>query len=204
MWKRAFIILLSLDLLLLVLGLAWFNSFPQSSVSQMNASSSENTLPDSPSKAASVQLSIGDAAINSYLEYALLEQSDLQKVFSSAQIHFSKNWECDMEIKLLDRVIPFQLELSPEVMNGNLNLTVLRSTMGGIPLPTDLFFLVLRHLPWPNWIHLNPEQHIIALEFTERPQHPYGLRVIEYSSVSKLLTLLVTIAPKNFLSPHSY
>lgn len=195
MWKRAFVILVSINLLVFAVGVAWLTSFPRAS---------ESPQPPAPIAvspgSANVQLSIGQDAINTYLQYALSEQLDVQRVLSYAEVDFSNVWDCDLGIKLADRVVPFQLEFTPIIQNGNLDLQVTSASMGDLPIPVSLLFLVLRHLAWPNWIQLDPNGHLIDLNFTDRPQRPYGIHIDSYSPQTELLTLTVTIVPKAILT----
>jgi len=189
MWKKAFVLLLSLNLLIVVaLGL-WLGTLP-------TKVASISPLPTS--QGAPIQLSIGQDAINTYLSYALTEQADVKKVLSYAKIGFQNQWDLQLGIKLINRIVPCDVEISPSIHNGNLWLQVTSATIGDIPIPPSALFLIFKHLPWPHWIGVDATQHILQINFTERPQHPYGVSVLNYSAQAKRLTLQVTIAPQAF------
>ncbi|EPZ43002.1 DUF2140 family protein [Alicyclobacillus acidoterrestris] len=190
-WKRGFIILLSLNILVFVGGLIVLDSFPSATSSSVKKFQS---TPDD-GKTAAVQVVIGQDAINSYIAYALTQEADVQKIMSYAQIQFASTWNCDIGVKLLDKVVPFHLVLVPDVENGNLNLQVKSASMGQVPVPDSLLFLLLKHLQWPNWINLDANHHILQLNFTQRPQEPFGVRILGYSSTTQQLSLQVTMSP---------
>lgn len=197
-WKRAFVVLLTLNVLVGVLALAWITSFPTATSPQVSA------LPQhlsTPSNEAVMQVAIGDEAINSFLNYDLPRQHDLKRVLASARVSFAEDWNCRLDIKLLDRQVPFVMTFSPAVHRGNLDLHLLRSSMGGVPLPDFMLFLVFRHLPWPGWIILNSKQHTLDVNFTNRPPRPYSIRVLSYSAKTKQLTLAVGIEPSAVHTP---
>ncbi len=193
MWKRAFIVLLSLNLVVFVFVIAWLNTFPRTQPAP-------NTDASVTQKAANVQLAVGQDAINTYLEYALTEEPDVKQIFSYARVGFSNTWDCDVGIKLTDRVVPFQLTFDPNVQSGNLDLKIESASIGGIPVPTSLLMLVLKHAPWPYWISLNTDNEAIDVNFTKRTPKPYGVQILNYSPQTKLLTLVVSIVPKQALS----
>jgi uncharacterized protein YpmS len=189
MWKRAFIVLLSINLVICVFFVAWLNTFPRAA-----------TVPKADAglmgKAANVQLSVGEDAINTYLQYALSEQPDVKQIFSYARVGFSDTWDCDVGIKLTDRVVPFHLTLAPHVQSGNVELQIENAAIGGIPVPTSLLMLVLKHAPWPNWIALDLQNQAIDVNFTKRTPHPYGVKILRYAPDTRLLTMMISIVPK--------
>ena len=195
MWKRAFIVLLSFNLLLVVGFTAWWGTLPRAG---------STGLPVTPGAAGSTQLAtvkvaIGDQAINSYLQYALSEQQDVKKVLSYAKVGFGNQWDVQLGIKLTDRVVPFNLNFQPQIQGGNLWLQVQSASMGQIPIPVAALIFVFRHLPWPTWIAVNANTSTLELNFTQRPQNPYGVAVESYSSTEKLLTLNISIQPKTLM-----
>lgn len=199
-WKRGFIVLLSLNILVFASGLIAFNRLPSANSKPANQMANAVAPGTTPTQAASVQLSIGQDAINTYLDYALSQQSDVHKVMSYARIQFSDDWTCDIGVKLLNKIVPFHIVFHPVVIDGNLDLQVKSASMGEVPVPTALLFLLLKHLPWPNWIGQNPAHHTIELNFTQRPQKPYGVRILSYSPKSQLLSLQVSILPKDLMT----
>ncbi|WP_026962161.1 DUF2140 family protein [Alicyclobacillus herbarius] len=192
-WKRAFIILLTVDLLVVVAITVWWGTLPKAN------SGPVAPAPARSGKAATVQLSIGQDAVNAYLDYALSEQSDLKNTLSYARVEFDDTWEVQIGAKLADRVVPFDVEFNPVIRNGNLELQMESADLGQVPVPPAALIMILRHLPWPDWIAVNPDQRAIDLNFTDRPQHPYGIRILGYSRQTRLLTLQVTIVPKTLL-----
>lgn len=191
MWKKAFATLLSLNLLIIAGVAIWFVSLPKAGTT---------TIPPKVAageKQATVQLSIGDEAINTYLEYALAEQADLKGVLSYATVHFDKQWNIRIGAELEGHVVPFDATFTPTIIGGNLQLHMESAQFGGLPIPTSALFLVFQHLPWPNWIHTDGTNQTLDINLTERPQHPYGIKILKYSDQTKLLTLLVSIEPKS-------
>lgn len=195
MWKKAFIALLTLNLLIVAGGAIWFVSLPSASSQKVPANIAAGEKP------ATVQLSIGDQAVNTYLEYALSEESDLKGVLSYATVHFNQQWNVQLGAKLADHVVPFDATFTPHIVGGNLQLHMDSASLGDIPVPTSALFLAFQHLPWPNWIHTDGNNQTLDINFTERPQHPYGIKVLGYSQQTKLLTLLISIVPKSTF-PH--
>lgn len=192
MWRKAFLVLLSLNLCVVVAGTLWWQTLPKAAQVQTPSQAvATNTKP------ATIQLSVGQDAINSYLEYALSEEQDVQKVLSYASIQFGKQWDVQAGLKLKGRVVPCDIVITPEVDNGNLILHVERATMGEIPAPLGALFFVMQHLPWPNWIAVDGVQHDLHINFTERPQQPYGIRILGYSPTKKTITLQISILPKS-------
>lgn len=191
MWKKAFAVLLSLNLLIIAGVAIWFVSLPKAGSS---------TIPPKVAageKQASFQVSIGDKAINTYLEYALSQQADLKGVLSYASVHFNNQWNVQLGAELEGHVVPFDAVFTPQIVGGNLHLHMESAQFGGLPVPTSALFLVLQHLPWPNWIHTDGTNQTLDVNLTERPQHPYGVKILNYSDKTKLLTLLVSIEPKS-------
>lgn len=196
MWKKAFILLLLLNLAVVFGGIVWLNSL----VRQTPTSTSQSAVSGVP---ATVQLAVGQDAINTYLEYFLSEQADMSKVLSYARVRFGTNWQGDLGIKLVDRVVDFNIVFVPHIQGGNLDLQVTNANMGQIPLPPSLLFLVFRRLPWPSWITVDASNDTLNVNLTQRPQHPYGIQVLSYSPQTRLLTLLVSIVPKAVLHKSS-
>jgi uncharacterized protein YpmS len=194
MWKKAFIVLLSLNLFVIVLFTLWFGSLPKASKFGSGQAASDST-----GKPAPIQLSVGEQAINAYLEYAIAEEPDVKRVLSYAKVKFDDKWSIQLGIKLADRVVAFDTVISPSIHNGNLGLRIETASMGEVPLPVNALLFLFRNLPWPNWIQIQPETNTLELNFSERPQKPYGVRVLNYSPVTKMLTVLVTIVPRSVL-----
>jgi uncharacterized protein YpmS len=195
MWKKAFVALLSLNLLILVGFTLWWGSLPKAA----GVEEKVNQLAGQ-TKPATVQLAVGEDAVNSYLEYAVSEQKDVQRVLAYARVHFDTNWEVQVGLKLADRVVPCDIIMAPKTSGGNLTLQVLQANMGDLPVPTSALFFVFQHLPWPSWITVDSEQNELNLLFTNRPQQPYGIQIVGYSTATKLVTLRITIVPKSLLS----
>jgi uncharacterized protein YpmS len=196
MWKKAFIVLLSLNLFVVVGGALWWGTLPKAY--QVKTPVQAITNQDKP---ATIQLSIGQDAVNTYLEYALSEQQDVQRVLAYGSVQFSNTWQVQLGLKLRDRVIPCNIVFAPTVSNGNLVLHVQSATMGEIPAPLGALFFVLRHLPWPQWITVDGEKHDLHVNFTDRPQKPYGIKVLSYSPTTQQVTLQVSIVPKSIVQP---
>lgn len=194
-WKRAFIILLSLNILVFAGGLILLDTFPAA-----NSTRAKNLeVQQTPANAASIQLDIGQDAINSYIGYALTQEADVHQVLDYAHIQFTSTWNCELGIKLLGKVVPFHLVLIPKAVNGNLDLQVKSAAMGQVPVPDSLLFLMLKHLPWPNWISLDANQHTLDLNFSARPQKPFGVKILGYSAKTQQVSLIVTMQPKALL-----
>lgn len=196
MWKKAFIVLLSLNLFIVVGGALWWGTLPKATA--VRSPSQAISTNDKP---ATVQLAVGQDAVNTYLEYALSEQQDVQRVLAYASVQFSDTWQVQLGLKLRDRVVPCTIVFAPHVQGGNLVLHVESATMGEIPAPLGALFFVLRHLPWPQWIVVDGLNHDLHVNFTDRPQKPYGIKVLSYSPTTRQVTIQISIIPKTILQP---
>ncbi|MCL6627150.1 MAG: YpmS family protein [Alicyclobacillus shizuokensis] len=198
-WKRAFIVLLALDLLVVVAVTVWWGTLPKAASTPSPVTSGRQA-----GKPATIQLSIGQDAVNAYLDYALSEQPDLKNTLSYARVRFGETtWKVQLGAKLADRVVPFNVVFTPAIHNGNLELRIDSADLGQVFLPPSALIVILRHLPWPAWISVNGEERALNLNFSQRPQQPYGLRVLRYAPKTRLLTLKVTIVPKTLLAGKS-
>lgn len=195
MWKKAFVVLLSLNLFVVVGATLWWGALPKSTTVRPPAQTVQTN-----DKPATVQLSLGEEAINSYLEYFLSEKTDVQRVLAYASVQLSDTWRVQVGLKLKDRVVPCTFVFTPQVQNGNLILHVESATMGQIPAPLGALFFVMLHVPWPAWIVVDATNHDLHVNFTERPQLPYGVRMVGYSAASKMISLQVSILPKSLLN----
>jgi uncharacterized protein YpmS len=189
LWKRAFLILLCLNLFMVAGAVSLISRFPRIGT----PAAPQQTVSGEP---ANVQISIGDQAINAYLDYTLSQQPDLSQVLADAKVHFDSDWRLQLGVKLADRVVPVTFVLTPEVRQGDLLLHVNSADLGDVPVPVGLVFLLLNHLPWPAWIQVDTDHQTLILAFTKRPANPYGVRADAYSPDTKLLTLTVSILPK--------
>lgn len=190
-WRKLFVILLSLNLMVFVLVALWFGTLPKAT-SKVHVSSI-------PTTDANVELTIGQQAVNSYLTYALEEQKDVKNVLRYVTVGFSDNWNIQLGVNVAGRVIPCDVVLTPTVHNGNLWLPVASASIGGINVPKSLLFYLFSHAPWPTWIVVDSHSQQIDVNLTERPQSktsPYHIRAIGYSTVTRALTFLVSISPK--------
>lgn len=190
-WRKLFVVLLSLNLMLFVLVALWFGSLPKAD--------SVVRTPTIPTTDANVELTIGQQAVNSYLTYALEEQKDVNKVLRYITVGFTNNWNFRLGVNVADRVIPCDVVLTPTVHDGNLWLPVVSASIGGITVPKSLLFYLFSHAPWPSWIVVDSQAEQIDVNLTERPQSkksPYHIRAIGYSAVTRSLTFLVSISPK--------
>ncbi|MCL6593402.1 MAG: YpmS family protein [Alicyclobacillus sp.] len=192
-WKKAFLLLVTLNLAVIAgIGL-WFDSLPR-------RTQQAPVIPAAPaSQTAAVNLTVDQDAVNTYLTYALSEQPDLAKVLAYARVQMDTRWQVDLGLQLSDRVVPADVVFTPEVVNGNLRLHMESADIGALPVPVDGLFLALKHLPWPTWIVVDSSHSDLVLNVTQRPANPYGVRVLSYDPGQRALTLRVTIQPKAML-----
>lgn len=196
MWKKAFVLLISIDLLVVVAAAVWFASLP---------SATHGTPPKSSSSSeqqAKIELSMGAPAINTYLAYALAKQPDVAKAVSYVRVDFGDQWLVDFGLRLGNRAVPVQLTIAPHIQGGNLGMQMQHATLGGISIPPALLVLTLAHAPWPSWITVDTSTNTLAVNFAKRPSTPYGLRVLSYSAKTKQLSVQVLITPQSVLSGH--
>lgn len=193
MWKKAFVLLLSLDLLVFVIIGVWFATLPKPK---------SGNVPQAPSseRLARIQLSMGQDAINTYLAVAVSQQPDLKKVLSYATVQFGTRWKLQFGLRAQNRVVPADLVIAPKISGGNLDLQIEHATLGHVPIPLSLLMLTLRHASWPNWIAIDTANHMLNLNFSERPKSPYGVEVLGYSPQTQQLSMRLLIAPKAALS----
>lgn len=189
MWKRLFIVLAALDLLVVITGLIVWNGLPRSGSVPAPAVSV-------PANAPTVQVDIGADAINAYLAYAIAHDPEVSRVLASGSVQFGNTWVCDFAVKVLDHALPMQFVVTPMVQNGNLILHVDSAQMSFIPLPRAMVFSVLERAPLPNWIQVMSATQDIALNFTERPARPFAVRVVQYSPTEQKLSLDLAIPPQ--------
>ncbi|GMA57883.1 hypothetical protein GCM10025858_23860 [Alicyclobacillus sacchari] len=193
-WKRAFIVLLSINLLIVVAALIVWNTLPTKSQTW------NGTAPKGIGQQLTVEVQIGQDAINAYLSYAIAHDEEVGKILGSADVQFDRNWNCDFGIRLLGRIVPFHLVLTPEVTSGNLVLHVDSASMSFFPIPNSILFSVLERAHTPDWVETNPNQDDVGIDFSKRPQRPFGIRVLNYSDTTKKLALQLTISPQAVLS----
>lgn len=193
-WKRAFIILLSLNVLVFAGGIILLNSFPKET-----APTTPPSLATPSAGKASVQVVIGQDAINTYLAYAIRQDATLKKNLRYARIQFASDWTCDFGVNVLDSTVPFHLVLSPLIEQGNLYLQVKQASMGVLPIPNGLLFSILQRVHWPSWIGVDQAHDILQINLTKRPQNPFGVEVLNYSSSQQQLTLQLSMSPNAML-----
>ncbi|WP_062307242.1 DUF2140 family protein [Alicyclobacillus sendaiensis] len=189
MWRRLFIVLAALDLLAVIAGLILWNSLPQSGRSAA-------PVAPVPANAPTVQVDIGADAINAYLAYAIAHDPEVGRVLESANVQFGDTWVCDFAVKVLDHALPMEFVVTPIAQNGNLILHVDSAQLSFIPIPRSVVFSVLERASLPNWIQVDGATQNIALNFTERPAKPFAVRVVQYSSTAKKLSLNLAIPPQ--------
>ncbi|RIV24269.1 DUF2140 family protein [Alicyclobacillaceae bacterium I2511] len=198
-WKKSFVTLLSLNILVFVMAVLFWGSLPKKQQVQQQVqqgSASHQT--------ATVQLAVGDAALNTFMEYALSGQKDLNPVLSYMRLTFSNQWQLQVGLNIASRVLPLEFVLIPQVQpTGNLALNVVSANMDGISAPVDVVFFIFEHLSLPTWIRINAPSHIIDLNFTNRPQQPYGIHIVSYNPTTHLLTLRISMVPKSLLQTHT-
>ncbi len=152
---------------------------------------------------ATVQLAVGDAALNTFMEYALSGQKDLNHVVSYVRLTFADQWQVKVGFNVASRILPFEFVIDPQVQQGgNLSLHVISASMGQIGAPLGVVFFVFDHLSFPAWIRVNGQSHSLELNFSERPQQPYGIHIISYQPTTRLLTLRISMVPKSVLESH--
>ncbi len=196
MWKKAFVLIISIDLLIAVAAAVWFATLPPAA----RATPPKSSAPSS--QQAQIELTMGAPAINTYLAYALAKQPEVTKAVSYVRVNFSNQWVVNFGLRLGSRSVPVQLSIAPHIQGGNLGMQIQSATLGGIPVPPALLVLTLAHAPWPNWIAVNTSTNTLQINFTERPANPYGLRVLGYSPQTKQLSVQVLITPQSALSGH--
>lgn len=195
MWKKAFVVLISLDLLIAVAGVVWFRSLPRAANLPPPRASTQNQQ-----QLAQIELSMGAQAINTYLEYGLAKQKDLSQVVTYANVGFGNHWTVRFGLRLGNRVLPVTIVITPHIQSGNLGLQMISAQLGGLPVPPALLMMTFRQVPWPNWIFVSTATDTLQLNFTKRSPSPYGLRILSYSSNTKQLSMRVLIAPKSALA----
>lgn len=196
MWKKAFVLIISIDLLIAIAAAVWFATLPAATRATPPKSSTGS------SQQAPIELTMGAPAINTYLAYALAKQPEVTKAVSYVRVNFANQWVVDFGLRLGSRSVPVQLSIAPHIQGGNLGMQIQSATLGGIPVPPSLLVLTLAHAPWPHWIAVNTSTNTLQINFTARPANPYGLRVLGYSSQTKQLSVQVLITPQSALSGH--
>lgn len=189
MWKKLFVILLSLNLLAFVTVALWFELLP----SPKQVSKMPSPLP---ANAANIELVVGQEAVNTYLSYALTEQKDMKKILSYAGVTFKDKWNIRFGLKVADKVVPCDILLTPIVHQGNLWLPIDGASLGGIAVPKSLLFMLFQHVAWPSWIVIDPSTEEIRVNLTSRPSGQYHIRTMAYSTNTRRITFQVSMTPK--------
>lgn len=198
-WKRAFIVLFGLNLLVGALFLIIWNTFP-------NASQPPAQTPPSAAKnAPSVEVVIGQDAVNAYLAYALQHEADVSQIVSAAHVEFASDWDCDFSVNVLGKAIPFHLVITPIIENGNMLLHVRQASMGVVPIPNPFLFSVLSRARFPSWISPDASHDNLQINFAKRQQGSFGVRAVSYSAKAQELTMKLMISPSDLIkSPASH
>ncbi|WP_067621189.1 DUF2140 family protein [Alicyclobacillus acidiphilus] len=192
-WKRAFIILFGINLLICAAGLIAWNALPNHAPSQTVSPAK------TPAGAPSVDVVIGQDAVNAYLAYAIQQEADLRQIVEGAHVQFATNWDCDFYIDVLGKAMPFHLTITPLIENGNMLLHVEKASMASIPIPNPILFSLLGRARWPNWIQTDAGHDNLDINFTSRPQQPFGVRAVQYSPETQQLTMQITISPNTLM-----
>ena len=188
MWKKLFVILLSLNLLAFVSVALWFELLP----TPKQVSRTPSPLP---ANAANIELVVGQEAVNTYLSYALTEQKDVQKILSYASVTFQNQWNIRFGLKVADKVVPCDIELTPVIHQGNLWFPIDGATLGGFAVPKSLLFMLFEHVTWPSWIVIDPFAEEIRVNLTSRPSGQYRIRAMGYSNETRRITFEVSMMP---------
>lgn len=196
-WKRAFIVLFSVNLLIVAGGVALWESFPRVNSSQSPPATGQGSA----AHEASIQVDIGQDAVNTYLQYAIVDDPELAHVLDTAHVTFATQWSCSMGVKILGEVVPIDLVLNPIIQGGNLDMQVVSANIGVLPVPNGLLFSVLGHVKFPSWIQADGSQSQLRLNFSQRPARPFGVQILGYSPVSQTLALQLTLSPSMMLHP---
>ncbi|MDQ0191186.1 DUF2140 family protein [Alicyclobacillus cycloheptanicus] len=187
MWKRVFVVLFSLHLILLAGVLVWFFSLPKAGTKAVQALASSNASGE-PSTA--VEIQIDQNAANLFLAQALANQPELSNILSSANVSFGDTWTTDLNIKVDQQVVPFTLTCLPTITNGNLDLQIVHASIGGTTM-TDTFVNILQLLHLPSWITFDPAAETIHIDFADLPGDKVKVHLERYSAARHTLTAQV-------------
>lgn len=174
-WRLAFFILLTLVLAVLIaLTAVWFNiTAPQ------NAPAAVDRQQDHP---VAIQAIVGQEAIN---QYVAMQLAGKNTPVEKARITFDDGLvRTDTSLVFFGRSMNLSMWMRPDVQpNGDLRLTAEEARMGDWPIPMKTLFAVLEGLPWPPWVQVQSEQHLIDFNLSRRDaggSYNYGIRDIDW------------------------
>lgn len=171
-WKWAFLILLTI--LLLGSGFLFWQSTRENPIlSSTNEESVSSTIP--------LVVSFDNQGLENLVNTCLDQEET-----SELQYHFQikENFQLDiaMQWPLLHQKSVFAVEVQPVVMeNGNLKLKIQEVRCGALKhLPTRVLLLLMEKKNiLPAWMHINPSQKEIQLDFAHSPLAKYGQIKVE-------------------------
>ncbi|KEO83053.1 hypothetical protein EL26_12250 [Tumebacillus flagellatus] len=114
-----------------------------------------------------IQATVPLASINQFVDRQLQQkETPLQGV----QLGFDqKLLRVDSKLTFFGRVMDIRIWMKPEVQpNGDVRLVAEESKIGDWSIPLKTLFGVLEGMPWPQWVHIQPEQHLLDVKLSEK------------------------------------
>jgi uncharacterized protein YpmS len=170
-WRTAFWVLAgALLAALLLLGYFWFSltSSPAKTTAPTKSASEGAGIP--------IEARIPLQSINQFVDRQLQnKETPLQAVELSFE---QKLLRVDSQLTFFGRVMDMRIWMRPQLQeNGDVRLVAEESKIGNWSIPLKTLFGVLESLPWPGWVHIQPEQHLLDVKLSEKDSSGARYRV---------------------------
>lgn len=161
-WRTAFWVLAGLVLAVLITILSiWFSitSPAPAGAPSGGTSGSQEAIP--------IQATVPLKSINQFVDRQLQnKETPLQEVQLSFQ---EKLLRVDSKLTFFGRVMEMRILMRPQLQqNGDVRLVAEESSIGSWSIPLKTLFGVLEGLPWPAWVHIQPEQRVFDIKLSEQ------------------------------------
>lgn len=190
MWKQLFALLLSLHLLLIAAVAAWYLRLPRAT----DASPSVPSLATAASPASGIDVQIGQQAVNAFLQQALKNQPEVNRILATANITMGETWTGDIGIKIRNGVVPFNITFVPTVSSGRLDLQIAHADVGSTTV-TSTLINVIQLLRLPHYVTFIPGTDTLEIDLSALPTGPVEVHALSYSGSARTLTVLVNLVP---------
>ncbi|PWK13806.1 DUF2140 family protein [Tumebacillus permanentifrigoris] len=161
-WRTAFWALAGLVLVaVLLVGGLWF------SVTSPTAHPAAPSAPSDADRGIPIEATIPLQSINQFVDRQL---HDKETPLQAVELSFEqKLLRVDSQLMFFGRAMDMRIWMRPELQaNGDVRLVAEESKIGNWSIPLKTLFGVLEGLPWPSWVHIQPEQHLLDVKLSEK------------------------------------
>ncbi|MBL0386164.1 DUF2140 family protein [Tumebacillus sp. ITR2] len=187
-WRTAFWVLAGLVIVaVLLLGYFWFSI---TSPSQQVVSGSKGAGVQA--SGIPIEATVPLDSINQFVDRQLQEKETPLK---GVKLAFEqKLMRVDSQLTFFGRVMDMRIWMRPEVQtNGDVRLVAEDSKIGDWSIPLKTLFGVLEGLPWPQWVHIQPEQHLLDVKLSEKGGDGPTYRVTNIDTVNGKIKMLILL-----------